>query len=195
MNKISNKNILILFTVFSFFIIYFVIGIKILSDTRDYNSECKNYLWIYNLVYIIFFPFKVHLIGESNQEKINQNSVETIKIVNFKINNELNCVNISYFAFVYITDFILFIWGIIEVLNYNYNCSSFDVKLIFGLFNTLMSCMLLVIYTCLICYIVIENDKNNVKMMVENNNKFNYEKRKHHNEILNRNMKCKITDI
>ena len=195
MNKISNKNILILFTVFSFFIIYFVIGIKILSDTRDYNSECKNYLWIYNLVYIIFFPFKVNLIGEENQEKINQNTVENIKIVNFKINNELNCINISYLAFVYITDFILFIWGIIEVLNYNYNCNSFDVKLIFGLFNTLMSCMLLVIYTCLIFYIVIENDKNNVKIIVEKNNNFKYESRRNQKDRFNRNMKCKITDI
>ena len=195
MNKISNKNILILFTVFSFFIIYFVIGIKILSDTRDDNSECKNYLWIFNLVYLILFPFKVHLIGESNQEKINQDNIENIKIVNFKISNELNCINISYFAFTYMTDLILFIWGIIEVLNYNYNCNSFDNKLILGLFNTLMSCILLIGYTCVIYYIVKKNYKNNVKIKVEENNKFKYNKRNNQNEKLSRLVKCKITDI
>ena len=195
MNKISNKNIIILFLVFSFMILYFVIGIKILSDTREDNTECRNYLWIYNLIYVILFPFKVHLIEESNEEKINQNSIENIRRINFKISNKLDCVNISYFTFMYITEFILFIWGIIEVLNYNYNCHSGDAILIFGLFNTLMSCMFLVVYTCLICYIVIENDKNNVKIMVGNINKFDYQKKTQRDNVINRNMKCKITDI
>ena len=112
-------------------------------------------------------------------------------------------------------EFVLFIWGIIEVLNYNYNCHSMDTIQIFGLFNTLISCMFLIGYTCLICYIIIENNKNNIKIIVDQSNKFKYDKSKYDkfkydnknnqnirlnkkdesNENNRKKIKCKITDI
>lgn len=163
----STKYILSLLLIFIFFIIYFSISLIVLkaSYKNPYN------IWLYSLIYMLTFPLKIYLLKEYIIEKNDNNFIFKKKIMDFKINNDINN-NLLYFIFVYLCEIILLIWGSIVISFTSYN--KYNYIYILSLFNIILGALIIIFLSFTISKVIINNRNTNKRNRNNRNTNINF---------------------